>query len=528
MTDTALAAALAQGESAKNLARIKSATDKFYSAFSQMVVLEVISDPKQITPEKVEYWQKVLKIGLSWSSRYLSAPAFEQEKNYPRVFPRNTIIAQKKYDGTTNLTPPCLLLPFFPSHLSLPCKPGELVWALYENPKSTGDKIGYWMCGVVQPYFIDDVNHTHAPMALRQSAVPKTAPEDLEIPYQLRNGAIILANKDGSFVDEKGNARIIGADQTKFLVSDDARVFEKLATETDASKLAPIEVVPRFHKRPGDVALEGSNNTLIVLGIDRTGPLAEYEAVKTDKSNTKVPGAEISSGKVPKWPKADFQNYAGAIDLVAGRGYSSTTGGESVDITQILNPKVALAQTLDKLNISTDEGNPDYATDRSRILISQKTRIDTNFKLSDYLGNQKIFDDSQGDAAVVIKSDKIRLVARSDISLVVTNWEEEDNESTEEVFKADSTNLEQWASITIRRDGDIVFTPSKKGLIKLGGDDADKAILCTDNLGQGESAKPIVKDGQVIFKPGIISTGADLIGTGAAKQGTFATKILVK
>lgn len=528
MTDTALAAALAQGESAQTLAKIKSATDKFYSSFSQMVVLEVISDPKQITPEKVDYWTKVLKIGLSWSSRYLSAPPLEQEKNYPRVFPRNTIIAQKKYDGTTNLTPPCLLLPFFPSHLSLPCKPGELIWALYENPAATGDKIGYWMCSVVQPYFIEDVNHTHAPMALRQSAIPKTAPEDLQIPYQLRNGAIVLANKDGKFLDEKGNTRIIGDKLTKFLADDDLTIFERLATETDAAVLSPLEVVPRFHKRPGDVVLEGSNNTLIVLGTDRVGPLAEFTK-DNKKPETKVPGASISRGNIPSWPQTDLNQYAGSIDLVAGRGYTEETSGDSVDITQILNPKVALASALDKLNPVPHEGNPDFINDRSRILISQKTRVDTNFKLSEYLEKQNsIFDETQGDAAIVIKSDKIRLVARSDISLIVTNWSEDNNENTGEVYKSDSTKLDEWASITIKRDGNIVFTPSKLGVIKLGGDDADKAILCTDNLGEGSAAKPVVKDGTVIFKPGIISTGADLIGTGAAKQGTFATKILVK
>ena len=78
------------------------------------------------------------------------------------------------------------------------------------------------------------------------------------------------------------------------------------------------------------------------------------------------------------------------------------------------------------------------------------------------------------------------------------------------------------------RNGDIIFKPSDKGLIKLGGDDADKAILCTDNLAPGAAGKPIVKDGVVSYKPGLISTGADLIGTGKPKQGTFATKILVK
>ena len=98
----------------------------------------------------------------------------------------------------------------------------------------------------------------------------------------------------------------------------------------------------------------------------------------------------------------------------------------------------------------------------------------------------------------------------------------------DDIYKNEVEDTTQWASITIRRNGDIIFKPSDKGLIKLGGDDADKAILCTDNLAPGAAGKPIVKNGKVSFKPGIISTGADLIGTGKPKQGTFATKILVK
>jgi hypothetical protein len=530
MPDYRMLKDLAEGNSIVGSAKIKTATDINRSHFFQAIVLEVISDPKKITEQKIDYWQKVLKINTSWSFNFLNSPKESEEKNFPRVPPRNSIIAQKKLDGHTRLSVPMLMVPFFPSHIALPCKPGELVWGMYEDPYAGGNKIAYWMCSVVQPYFIEDVNHTHAPLALRQPTAPKVA-GDIKIPYQMQNGATVLVKgSKNDYKDEKGNV-IIGTDPlTKFIPSDDQFVFEKLVTQTDASKICAYEQVPRFHKRPGDVVLEGSNNSLIVLGTDRTSKLGEYNAGALVKISTTD---SVSTGLSPKWPVTDFQTEAGMIDMVVGRGYSENTGGNPIEITEIKNPASIIRKEQDKLNPAIDEGDPDLVNDRSRIQISQKTLVDKNFKLSDYFTSipeapSGITDSSTGDAAIVIKSDKIRLIARSDISFIVTNWNENVDNRTGNIFKQEETSFAKWASITIKSNGDIVFTPSEQGLIKLGGEDADKAILCTDNLAPGAAGKPVVNEGKVSFVPGIISTGADLIGTGKPKQGTFATKILVK
>jgi hypothetical protein len=532
MSDQRILSSLSQGDSVVGDAELKNAKNNYYQNFTQMVVLEVISDPKKITPEKILYWKDVLKVGLSWSAKYLSAPLDENAKDFPRVFPRNTVIVQKKLSGETTLTPPTFALPFFPSHLSMPCKAGELVWVMYENPAAGGEKIPYWMCSVVQPYFVEDVNHTHAPMALRKSTLPKSAPADLKMPYQLRNGDISLIQKDGKFVDDKNDLLIVSDEATKFLSSKNPDVFEQLIRVTDASRITSYESIPRFHKRPGDVVLEGSNNTLIALGTDRTGPLGNYV-----NSNYVTKKETISVGLSPNWPDEDYKQYAGSIDIVAGRGYSPQTGGTTdVEVTEISNPKNVIKKEIDKLNPPPSEGDPDLVNDRSRILISQKTSTDYNFNLEDYFlttpgAPANVVDTPSGDASIVIKSDKVRIIARSDISFIVTNFEDKsptDQDRIKDEYKNEVEDTTQWASITIRRNGDIIFKPSDKGLIKLGGDDADKAILCTDNLSTDKSGKPIVKDGIVKYKPGLISTGADLIGTGKPKQGTFATKILVK
>jgi hypothetical protein len=288
------------------------------------------------------------------------------------------------------------------------------------------------------------------------------------------------------------------------------------------------EKVPRFKKRPGDVVLEGSNNSLIVLGTDRIGPIATYVPSPPPPEGAK-PDKNFAKGLTPVLEDV-YKDEAGSIDMVVGRGYSEETGGDSIESKSILGNQ-PIKEELDKYNPPENEGDPDFKNDRSRILISQRTSVDHNFKLTDYMIDATrrgptgaLLDSENGDAAIMIKSDKIRLVARSDISLIVTNYKVDEEAPVNNEYKTESEDKKEWASIIIRSNGDIIFTPSEKGLIKLGGDDADKAILCTDNL----TRKPTVKNGKVIFKPGITTTGIDFVGTGAANQGTFAKKILVK
>lgn len=517
---------LGQGLDAGLLAAFRANVKDSRPHFMQMFVLEVISDPKKITKEKVEYWQQVLKINLHSSQKYVSGPEDFTEQNFPRILPRNTIIAQQKLMGGSKFTPPMFVLPFFPSHLSLPCKPGELVWAMFQDPNIGGEKLAYWMCSVVQPYFIEDVNHTHMPMFFRPPAINKNS--EAKIPYELRNGVVSISkDKDGKITDSKGNVIFKTDIHSQVLLSDQEDIFEKLIEATDAGQMSSYESVPRFHKRPGDVALEGSNNTLIVLGTERQGPMATFSQ-GTAPNTTQGAVNPVNPGMVPTWPVDDYKENCGTIDMVAGRGYTLNTGGSPVDVTYIAGNGV-IKQELDKLNPPIDEGDPDFRNDRSRVQISQRTTPDANFKLDSYFTEKlKITDGGFGDAAVIIKSDKIRLIARSDISFVVTSFDQvpatPQSSNIKTSFKDESSDQKKWASITIRSNGDIIFTPAEKGLIKLGGDDADKAILCTDNIG----TKPTAENGQVKYQPGIISTGADLIGTGKPKQGTFATKILVK
>jgi hypothetical protein len=84
----------------------------------------------------------------------------------------------------------------------------------------------------------------------------------------------------------------------------------------------------------------------------------------------------------------------------------------------------------------------------------------------------------------------------------------------------ESQNPDEFAAIVIKANGDIVFKPAAKGVVKLGGDDANLAVLCTsvNNTGQG---------GIVTASP-IIDSMAGSQGASGGVNGTFATKILLK
>lgn len=498
---------LSEGRLSKLDERIKSYIVEPLPTFTRMIVLDVISDPSIIDDNKIDYWKNVLKVSNS---------------RFAKILPRNSIVAQPANVGKTRITPVMFVFPFFPSHLALPCKPGEMIWTMFEDPNARIKEIAYWFCRIAEPHTIDDVNHTHHAAQLNDSSddnIKKVMEEGKQITtYELRNGKT-QTTKDGvKFTAKDSNT----------LESKDVEVFEKLITQTDAAALMQYESIPRFRKRPGDVAIEGSNNTLIVLGTDRANTLADYEFIASHPSRGIIPAIS-----------RDFRGGAGAIDLVAGRGMTPFTGGNFTTTNRINDDQELKKEIIkDLTTISPTEGDPDFAQDRSRVLISQRTSPDQNFGLKEYLSrqmlSQNIIDSPDGDAAIVIKSDKIRIVARSDISFIVTDYTENKSIDGSDInVKSSELDSSKWASITIRRNGDIIFSPSNKGVIKLGGDDASQAILCTSYVANNNegivNASPIATTGG-----GFIGTFGNNIDSAAAelKQtpdlGTFSTKVLIK
>jgi len=450
--------------------------------FVRMIVMEVISDSNAaVTEEKRKTWQM---------------QGVRKLDDYVNFLPRNTIIAKKVGEDVS----PMFCFPFFPSHMSLPCKPGECVWVMFEKPDAPDVDIGYWFCRVVEPHVVDDVNHSHPGRAFEpslrpgtkdraQAAANGTAETGENVWHELRNSPVV-----------KINGRRTAIYENIILKGEKEDIFETLITNTDASRLMTYESVPRFRKRPGDVALEGSNNALVVLGTDRKGPVA-------------------------KSPQDEFP--AGSIDIVAGRGQTTETYGKETATTRVQGSSIDKKgpEIKKELNKSPDilekkEGDPDYINDSSRMLVSQRTKVDQNFGLQDYNSSKlKIEDSKSGDAGIIIKSDKVRLIARSDVEILVTGFEPKKSPNGKEIKGEKQSS--SWASIVIRSNGDIIITPSEEGVLKLGSDKADKAILCTKSVNSGAG-------GTVVGKPITTTMGGQVgLPTPGAPTGEWAKKVLI-
>lgn len=474
--------------------------------FRRMVVLDVISDPRAILGndrKKLDYFRNV--IGVS-------------NMQYANVLPRNTIVGQMIRSDQ----PPMFLFPFFPSHLALPCKPGECVWSIIEDPELSPIDIAYWICRITEPHIADDVNHTHPSRALdpsfagidRTSKVDRSKNDGKTIPrYELRNGTV------------KVNYGVRDTDSNNLLVSNSTQeeYFELLVTQTDGSRLMQYEAIPRFKKRPADVVLEGSNNTLIVLGTDRISSVGSF-----------AEGADFVNGPQPSLTSETyFTGSAGSIDLVVGRGQTAATLGQQATTTSIIGstkdkPGFPIKQELAKAEdqLSVQEGDFDVVNDRSRIQISQRTKVDENYALTEYnSGEFDVLDSDSGDAAIVLKTDKVRLIARSDIQFIVKGFTDGTNAVNETIMNESDDNT-NWSTITIKSNGDIIIKPADKGIIKLGDDTADRALLCTD-FPATLIQTPAQKSVNPTTPPLLNTMGGKFGGTGIPMQGTWASKILV-
>lgn len=450
------------------------------STFIRMIVMDVIVDPNVdlSDSEKINGWHAM---GVS-------------NMKYASILPRNTIVAKRVGEQVD----PMFVFPFFPSHLSLPCKPGECVWAMLEKPEVPNSDMAFWFSRVIEPHVSDDVNHSHPGRSYEITLSPTTkeradneragtAESGENVFHELRNGPVV----------KKGTKRVT-AGEAQILQGEDEDIFERLLIDSKAAEYMTYEAVPRFRKRPGDVALEGTNNTLIVLGTDRVGEL------KKTKHET------------------------GAIDMVVGRGQTKETFGVEAKTTSITKSrgqdkggelKKELNKALDVL--VPKEGDPDFVNDRSRILLSQSTEVDKNFKLDSYNKDLGISDDAEnGDAGIVIKSDKIRLIARSDVEIVVTGFKSKLGEAPNKKKYKDEEGPENWASITINSKGEIVIKPSKDGVIKLGSEKANKAILCTPSVNSGAG-------GQVVGKPIATTMGGQVGLAPGSPTGEWAKKVLI-
>ena len=350
-------------------------SDQRYSAgqsnISKAVVIDVINDPSLLnTPESPLAQLQI------------------DNPQYARLAPRNSIVAKIITDAQArNSDVATICFPFFPPHMMMPVNAGETVWVITDNTNGE-TPIQYWMCRVPEPIFVDDVNYTHSdrrferegPRSLAERAAGP-APEDATRPG-FPNGT---NTRDG------------------YTIAGDEVSFERLVARSSGYAQTVKEAVPRYTKRPGDTVIQGSNNTLISLGIDRVASGLDDRV----------------SSAVTRAFQDEYQNK-GSIDIVAGRGQADPTSPQVVTNVREQQevdkrPGNATAGSETPQNARPREGDPDYASDLSRVYVSMRTDGDSNFGLEPYVGSPEnsttIVDD---DAFVIAKSNNVRVISRED------------------------------------------------------------------------------------------------------------------
>lgn len=381
---------------------------------------------------------------------------------YLNSAPRNSCILKIVSQGAGQGKPPILAYPFFPPHLCFPAKPGEQVWVVAETPTGVGD-IPYWMCRVPEPLAIDDLNYTHGDRKL-SSRSSLTTSEKLESSEE-ENENPLPGFPNGGETQETATLKPPESTNQDTDFSELENPYDIIVSESDSYKNFTPELVPRLTKRPGDMVIQGSNNTTIILGEDR-GWNYESDITNSENSNA-ISGYD------------ELPGFKGTIDIVVGRGrffselISETTKDSKGDDPENTQPRLISNERkdetsyieVDKNPVENDlsdyppEGDPDLARDCSRVYVSMNTNGDKNFGISNEsvensmsTGIDASIEDADESPYVVMKSDEVRIIA--------TKNEDEDINGTIRIVKQ-GTKDDDLATICLLSDGTVQISGSK-------------------------------------------------------------------
>lgn len=355
------------------------------------VVQEVFFDVKSLTDDE--------KTNLKNS---VSNPEYVDLMPPCSILARTTNNSQDAIDST-----PLIVYPFFSSHISLPIQAGQIVFIIFEDYFYLGGSLARWITRPHEDIAVEDLNFTHSD----RSFDIKNTPQGLErARAEALNGEpIVLTPAFPNGVDLPGRYTITPRQNTN------ENPFQLIRSGSKSAALQAYEAVPRYNKRPQDLLLQGSNNSMIVLGADRIG------SVRVD---------------TPDESPNEKRTFSGTIDMVTGRGRFPLT----VDDTQATEDRLTSCYVVenqfrklenDKVEFqrnkqkNLNEGNPDFTNDAARIYISMGTKADLNFKLDGTVEGGIRYptntlsvtqptevSEQVGTSYIVSKADHIRIIAR--------------------------------------------------------------------------------------------------------------------
>ena len=440
-----MSASIIEGDTASVDSKLDTGADAAKAAFSNIplqraVVVEVLSnlslrDDDQLKKLADPTANEGLPTDGVAEKIPENRPRFRNEQALERA-PRNSVIVrllgvpvadEKGYrtpSGGRNSLDTLVCYPFFSSHLSLPVKVGEQVWVFFEEPTQVATATeAWWVTRITGQQHVEDVNYSH--LDRESDPIQKSEQKKLWNPETKKDDD--EPSEDYDIVPSFHNGPIRNdADENYFTLKYETE-FEDYFTESASKDDFVIEPVPRFTKRPGDLVLQGSHNSIIVLGTDR--------GWKHDKR----PGDEKEVSNAHR--KEALKEGLGAMDLVVGRGRLFGAPADFLDKDPEIgtepfvvkntreshetnkNPGIDEDQSKEEpfSNINNRkwaaEGDPDFVNDASRIYLTMKSNPDDQFAIlskdipTAFKTEPKKVEDT---AAAIIKSDEIRIIARKD------------------------------------------------------------------------------------------------------------------
>lgn len=271
-----------------------------------------------------------------------------------------------------------LCYPFFSSHISMPVKPAEVVWVIFDRDNKNQ---GFWISRVTGDATSEDLNYSHF---------------DKNFAGELEKKSIANAPPRTPIDDFPNSslANVSGSNAYDLVLS---------GTLMSSNKVA-FQAVPRYTKLPGDLVLHGSNNAAVCLTTDRGWKLSDNPSSEKQSVSSKKP-----------------RIYSGTVDIIAGRSRWISRGETSRTIPSFRKNRRNFLEVSKRLedfaNLKRTEGDPDFFDDAARVYVSENTDFVTNFDIVSVLPSQ--FGDSSlpsPTSAVVAKADNICLIARKDES----------------------------------------------------------------------------------------------------------------
>jgi len=272
-----------------------------------------------------------------------------------------------------------LCFPFFSSHLSMPAKPAETVWVIFDRDNKNQ---GYWISRVSGDATSEDLNYSHFDRGFVGESPPAKQP--------------ISNPPPPTPVDDFPNtslAQVSGSDSYDLILTGALLSYDSTT----------LEPVPRYTKFPGDLVFHGSNNSSVCLTADRGWR----------ESDSPASSPSISS--------ATPRRFSGTVDIVAGRSRWISRGetGRTIPSTRLNRRNFfEVAKRLEDFRTSKrSEGDPDFFDDAARLYVSENTDFVRNFDVESVLPSQ--FGPAAPPlptSAVVAKADNVCLIARKDDS----------------------------------------------------------------------------------------------------------------